>query len=62
MRLVAPTSDSIASALGRKIRITHKAMHLISRDFQGPWNSSMHPLGAPGSEAINLCTEGVTVP
>lgn len=61
MWLVASTSDNIASALARKIRVTHKAMHLVSRDFQGPWNSSMHHLGAPGSEAVNLCTEGVTV-
>lgn len=60
--VVASTLESIAISLTIKIGITHKITHLVSRDFWGPWNSGLHPLGPPGSERISLCVEGIIVP
>lgn len=48
---VATTLDSIASSLTRKICVTHKTVHLVSGDLQGPWIRGHQP----------VC-EGVIVP
>lgn len=46
MWLVAATPGSIAVLLTRKIHITHRFVHLVSRDSWGPWNLGTHPLAS----------------